>query len=289
MIKTLKITIILAAVLAGGFLMLSVAFGLRADPEITEFLEAPGAIEKFKATAAVQKKDQTQASPLVKQAQAFALVLNPPKRVVEKPRTPAEIREALRPAAPVAAKFDLIGTCFYTSQPRRSLALIKEPGKGLHWVKQSGKVGHLIIEQIKDGSLVYRDGQQTQELFCPKKKSLPKAGVSPSRKEKTRPPSLSRLLRAASKAAAKPERSRPSHVTAKKTKKPSSKQQAHHAIEWLTKMKDDPKSMGISAEEAKSLADLGEIIKELERKTSLSETTQGRPEPNSPAPLRNKK
>jgi hypothetical protein len=70
----------------------------------------------------------------------------------------------IRPPAPVSPKFTLVGVSFYQSHPEQSLAFIDEPGKGLHWVRQSGEVGHLIIEQVKDGSVVVRDGQRTFEI-----------------------------------------------------------------------------------------------------------------------------
>ncbi|MHC4125959.1 MAG: hypothetical protein ACYSRR_05845, partial [Planctomycetota bacterium] len=42
------------------------------------------------------------------------------------------------------------------------------------WIRQSAEIGHLVIEQIKDGSIVVRDGEKTFELIAerPKKRSL---------------------------------------------------------------------------------------------------------------------
>ena len=90
MIKTLRITSVVACLLAVCSLGLSVAFGLRSDPGMTEFLKAAGAIESFRANAAKSEEDQTQFSPLVKQAKAFASLINPPKPSGPKvPPTPA--------------------------------------------------------------------------------------------------------------------------------------------------------------------------------------------------------
>ena len=163
MIKTLRITGIIVAVLAAFFIVLPAVLGVRSDEQAEQFLNSAGAIEKFNEARGDKAKDsESQASPLVKQAEAFALYLNPPPES-EKATAPRNTRAPLRPRT-VSTKFKLIGTSFYASHPEMSLALIDEPGKGLHWVRQSGKVGHLIIEQIKDGLVVVRDDKRTFEL-----------------------------------------------------------------------------------------------------------------------------
>jgi len=164
MIKTLRITSVVAVVLAVVFFVFPAVFGFRSDKEVEEFLNLPGAIEKFKEARGGKTRSESQISPLVKQAEAFALYLSPPKpkRTIAPPRpTTSRIPS---PPAPVSAKFRLIGTSYYASHPEMSLALIDEPGKGFHWVKQGSEVGHLVIEQIKDGVLVVQDGQRTFEL-----------------------------------------------------------------------------------------------------------------------------
>ncbi len=164
MIKTLRITSIVAAVLAGILFIFPVVFGVRGDGQIEQFLNSAGVIAEFReATSNKAKESESQVSPLIKQAEAFALYLNPPpkpKPVVQAPAVTPEIR----PPAPVSPKFTLVGISFYQSHPEMSLAFIDEPGKGLHWVRQSSEVGHLIIEQVKDGSVVVRDGQRTFEI-----------------------------------------------------------------------------------------------------------------------------
>ncbi len=153
---------------------LSIAQNAYCD-QIEEFLKAPGVVEKFKKAkgSKPQKTDVGQA-PLVIQTRSFALYLNPPK---PKPRPRAFIRSNPKAAAPrrptkVTAKFDLIGTSFFASNPESSLALIDEPGKRLRWVRQSDKIGHLIIEQVKDGLVVVRDGSNTFELTVPQKRKV---------------------------------------------------------------------------------------------------------------------
>jgi len=184
MIKTLRITSIIAVVLAAVFFVFPVVFGVRSDEQTEQFLNSAGVIEKFNKTKGQKSpKSESQVSPLVKQAEAFALYLNPPKpKTVPVTRKTDKPMVTPRPTGPVSAKFKLIGTSYYASHPDLSLALIDEPGKGLRWVRQSSKVGHLIIEKVKDGSVAVRDGKRVFVLIAkrPPKKSLLKKRTPPS-------------------------------------------------------------------------------------------------------------
>lgn len=178
MVKTLRITTIVAVLLAAVFLVFLVVFGSRGDRAIEEFLKSPGAIEKFQRARGDEARDEGQISPLVKQAQAFALYLNPPppKQPAVRPSKP---RREPRPKV-TSPKFKLVGTSFYELHPDLSLALIDEPGKGIRWVRQSDQVGHLLIEQIKDGLVVVKDGSRTFEVAVvdrPKKVNLIKSAT----------------------------------------------------------------------------------------------------------------
>jgi len=178
MIKTLRITTIIAAFLAVGLLAFPVVYGYRGDEEIEKFLKSPGAIEKFTKAKGAKVKTGNQVSPLVKQATVFGLHLNPPphRKAAPRPKTdPVARKQAPIPEPPrQSAKFELIGTSYYASRPELSLAYIDEPGKGLYWVRQGAKVGHLLIEQVQDGSIVVKDRQQTVTLVAKRtpKKSL---------------------------------------------------------------------------------------------------------------------
>ncbi len=168
-IKTLNIAAILALGLAVVCLVLTGVLGFRSDPEVEELLAAEGVIERFNKAQGDRTTDRSgQISPLVKQAQAFGLYLNPPVRAVNnvqhRPAVPRPTIDS-RPAM-VSAKFKLVGTSFYAAHPDLSLALIDEPGKGLHWARQSSRVGHLLIDQIKDGLVVVKDGDRTFELVA---------------------------------------------------------------------------------------------------------------------------
>jgi len=194
MIKTLRITSVAAVVLAVAFFAFPAVFGVRGDEQSERFLDSASVIEKFKKLRSGKSaKGQSQESPLVKEAKAFALYLNPPppprlrpSRITGTPATPKTqvVIATPRPPGPVSSKFTLIGTSYYASHPELSLVLIDEPGKGLHWVRQFGKVGHLIIEQVKDGLVVVRDRQRTFELAPQRQKvtSLLKGKGAPSGK-----------------------------------------------------------------------------------------------------------
>jgi hypothetical protein len=179
MIKTLRITSVAAVVLAAVFFVFPAVFGIRGDKHREQLLNSAGAIEQFKEAKGGKFDNKGhETSPLVKQAEAFALYLNPPP----KPTAASSVsRDEFRPRS-VSAKFKLVGTSRHESQPEMSLALIDEPGKGLHWVRPSSKVGHLIIEQVRDGVVVVRDGASTFELVAerPERKSLIKSTMPPS-------------------------------------------------------------------------------------------------------------
>jgi len=166
MIKTLRITTIVAAVLAVIFFVLPVVFGGRSNEEIEQFLNSAGVVEKFnKAAGNKAKTSQDQTSPLLTQAEAYAKYLNPPpKPKISIPTTPQPDISQPKPRGPVTTKFTLVGTSFYESNPELSLAFIDEPGKGLRWVRQGNQVEHLIIKQVKDGLVVIQDGQRTFEI-----------------------------------------------------------------------------------------------------------------------------
>src|SRR4030042_3544872 len=123
MIKTLRITSIVTVVLAAVFFVFPAVFGVRGDKQREQFLNSAGAIEQFKEAKGGKSENRgRETSPLVKQAEAFALYLNPPP----KPATePSMSRGEPRPKA-VSPKFKLVGTSRHELQPEMSLALIDE-------------------------------------------------------------------------------------------------------------------------------------------------------------------
>ena len=166
MIKTLRITSFLAAILAITFFVSLVVYGVQKDENIEKYLNSPDIITQFKtAEGSRAKTNDNQIPLLVQQAQAFSLIINPPE-----PKKPARSEPSGRSKPNVAVepnvkpKFTLKGTCYFKANPELSMVLIDEPGKGTHWVRQSTMVGHLLIEDVKDGLVVVKSSEGTYEL-----------------------------------------------------------------------------------------------------------------------------
>jgi hypothetical protein len=150
-----------------GAVALARWLGLRPDPRTAQFLEAPGALEQLAGRSERQGSERARElkPPLVAQAEAFTLRLNPPKP----PQRPAPVPRprTLRPEVkPVAAPppLRLMGISYHRSNPAESRALVGAPDGGCRWVKQGAEFGHLVIEKINRGSILYRDGGATQEM-----------------------------------------------------------------------------------------------------------------------------
>jgi len=163
MIRTLRITSILAVALAAVLVVFSVVFGVRGDKDIEKLLGEPNVIEKFNTSAGNKNARSTnQVSPLVQQAGAFALYLNPPQP--KEPRPVTGRAASVKRAPSATPKFKVLATSYYKDRPESSIAMIDEPGKGRNWVRQSSTVGHLFIVEIKDGVVVVKDSSGTFEL-----------------------------------------------------------------------------------------------------------------------------
>jgi hypothetical protein len=276
MIKTLRITSIVATILAAILLVF------------------PVMIEKFNKTVgnkATRSRDET--SPLVQQAGAFALYLNPPTPKASRTTAGRGAPKTLGPA--VTPKFKVLGTCFNKERPESSIALIDEPGKGLHWVRKSGKVGHLLIEQVKDGIVVFNDGKGTFEQKAEQKQELSLlegASVGASRQApeaaETKSTSLASRRTAASIREAESDSQQPQLSTAQeerlnelieklqeiqrsyKSDKTGSGPSAEEKAAMMEKLITKFKSSRLSAEEATRLGDLGRELKDVLEETSSS-------------------
>ncbi len=171
MIKTLRIMSILAVALVGILVVFSVVFGARSDKDVEELLGEPDIIEKFNKSAGNKStRGPSEVSPLVKQARAFALYLDPPKPPAPRPVTGRTTNVVRRPSA--TPKFTVVATSYSSSRPEMSMALIDEPGKGRTWIRQSGTVGHLLIQEVKDGVVIVKDNSGTFELKAEQKPYL---------------------------------------------------------------------------------------------------------------------
>jgi len=174
MIKTLHITSIVIGIAAAVLIVFSSMLGSRDSEDVQAALKSASAIEEFKASKGKpDSRRDSRSSPLVEQAKAFALYLNPPPKPKPEPprrpdRTGSEKRNVTRkPTGPVSAKFKLIGTAYYPTRPNDSMALIDQPGAGLSWVKQGESVQHLLFEQINDGFVMIRDGKNINKITTP--------------------------------------------------------------------------------------------------------------------------
>ena len=180
MIKTLRIaSFALAAVTVCGVVVFALLL-FKKDTETRIFLEKQGVIEQLKTqtSAATQKQDAI--SPLVTQAKAFALRIDPPppppppapKPSPDTARPGPRPEVVITPPQPVAANFELLATAWFEHHPERSLALLKQVSESAKWRRQGEKIGHLQIQEIRQGSVVlYQDGKLNSELFVPAAKS----------------------------------------------------------------------------------------------------------------------
>jgi hypothetical protein len=194
MIKTLRITSVIAVILAGIVLVFPVVFGVRSDEGIEKFLSSPGLIEQFKKTRGGQARDsEDEVPPLVLQAEAFALYLNPPKAQTVKP-APGRSRPTIQPDIAVTPKFKVLATCRHEGRPELSQVLIDEPGKGRHWVRQSSRVGHSLIEEVRDGLVVVKSGEETYERMIEQKPETGSVGAAPPVSTSTRAGGQSRVI-----------------------------------------------------------------------------------------------
>ena len=168
----------ISSLLAGcGVFGLCVRQWYRADARRETLLQTPGVVQRCAEKAGERAhEDVERVSPLVAQAEIFACCLNPPRLaeenvletppVIEGKREPPVSVPPVRPAAP-SARFTLHATSFYPSQPGRSMALIAEVGSlegNERWVKEGSQVGHFVIHEIRQGAVVYRDGDQLREM-----------------------------------------------------------------------------------------------------------------------------
>ena len=169
MIRVLQILGVGVLLAAGGICGLAGSLWRREDPALDEIRRRPSAIAVFQATGRRSGDRSAERSPLIVQAEAFALLLNPPKGP-EKPAaaaltvSPKPALPPVRPLAP-AVNFKLRGTTFYPHQPERSMALIAEAGAAEgseRWVREGTQVGHFVVVNIRGGSITYRDGEQAR-------------------------------------------------------------------------------------------------------------------------------
>lgn len=183
MLKTLRITSLIATVVAIAGVVVILLYALKGNSEIREFLASPGIIESIEGQNKSQETKTSKVPPLVAQAKKFALRIDPPPpppppKPKTQPKTPAKVArtEPKKPAIPTpkvktSAKFDVLATVVYKETPEKSLALLKTTGNKQEWFRQGEKAGHLEIQEVRNGSVVFtQGGRNPQERFVPAKK-----------------------------------------------------------------------------------------------------------------------
>jgi hypothetical protein len=147
----------------------------RPDPELEAILGGPGVVEVFRERRGGRPAgDGGQVVvPLVAQAQAFALLLDPPQAASSGDEAGLEKASGSEaPAVPIgrpaelAVEFRLVATSCCQGQPERSMALLVQPGNfdGGRWVKEGTQIGHLTVHEIREGVIVLRSGDRVREL-----------------------------------------------------------------------------------------------------------------------------
>ena len=198
MLKTLKITSFFSVIAAAVAVVFLVVIALRGNPEAKAFFDRPGVVERFEDKVDAEGSEEDVSSPLVSQAKAFALRIDPPPppappKPAVKPTPPKEVARSQptvrptptpTPKVQVSNKFDVLATVKYESVPEKSLALLKTSGNKQEWFRQGERVGNLVITEIRDGSVIFSQGnRELPEAFVPAKpkvKSLLKNGETAS-------------------------------------------------------------------------------------------------------------
>lgn len=189
MVKILTI-FSLAAAIAAGLVLASVLglvsfldFGEPDYDDTVKILSSPSAVERFKEQQGdAVPTNEGKVSPLVRQAEVFANVIDPPAQISDPRRgdTRTGLPERKLPGPEVStAKFDLVGTSYSASNPSESFAYIRLPDKTYQWVQLGSEVGHLVVQEIKVGSIIYFDGRRKVEMAveaAPDTASLLEAG-----------------------------------------------------------------------------------------------------------------
>lgn len=167
MVRILQIIIVSALISTIVVLTCCVSQLLQGAPEIQWSPEPPIRERFMKTRVHSEISSQVATHPLVREAGAFALYLNPPElKKSSEAMVSSSSRRTISAVRPVklSPKFKLVATSYYRSKPQESMALVWEPGTGFHWIKQGTKLGHFIIDKIERGTVVYRNANWQGEM-----------------------------------------------------------------------------------------------------------------------------
>ncbi len=178
MVNTLRITSIVAVVVAGLVLLLVVgpkglvpkvlaSFALHSDEETQRIISEPGAVEQWRTRNGNSKPvDKDATPPLVQQAELLKDFLVP-KKPPEPPVDRGPGRTPTRTTTPVvsSARFDLVGISYEPANPQGSFAYILIKGDNTYqWVQVGDEIGHYTVKEVKPDSVVCFDGKGDVEI-----------------------------------------------------------------------------------------------------------------------------
>lgn len=177
MVRTLQTISVTALVCAGIVFVVSAVQWLDSASQAEGNLPL-SAVQEFKQAGNRENKSEKSVSPLIQQAEAFALYLNPPKPPPQIQETPTVQTNSKQSVSTVelpqtTPKFTLLATSYYRAKPGESLALVCEPGRESRWVTQGARLGHFVVEEIKRGMIIYRDGERMGEMAVNTKTAVP--------------------------------------------------------------------------------------------------------------------
>ncbi len=126
--------------------------------------------ERLRMRQGLNGNTNAASTPLLEQAEALALYLDPPKpppRVSTSQPTvsPATVSPPPVPRPPnPTPQFRLLAISYYRSSPDRSLAMVWDASKGGYWIKKGDRLGHFVVERIEKEAIYYRDGDQLRQM-----------------------------------------------------------------------------------------------------------------------------
>ena len=180
MVKMLYIVSILCLMSAGLLFGLCGVQWLQGGPE-DERIPGMPVSERLHLRQNLNGGNNAGPNPLLEQAEALALYLNPPKPPPRRETAlPAVNRPSLtpspapRPLSPTP-QYRILAISYYRSSPDKSLAMVWDAKKGGYWIKKGDRLGHFVVERIEKEAIFYRDGDQLRQMAIAIKQSVPLA------------------------------------------------------------------------------------------------------------------
>ncbi len=184
MLKTLRIASFVIMILMLFSTIAIIAFGFKDNSTITAFLQSPNFIEQLRGNVGHAETQENGISPLVAQARAFSLRIEPPVPedpiIVTRTKKEDEIAETGGKGSEInddvtvisgveSSKFNLLATVLCKSSPEKSLALFRS-GSKQEWFYAGETVDRYQIWEIKDGRVtLIQPGQKLREMKVPPK------------------------------------------------------------------------------------------------------------------------